>query len=216
MSDTEFFKTATGALASFLDGMAAKIEAKTEEASYVQQARTTLGKRGFVRSLLYGDQGAGEDDVQKEVARLKAFDLSQATVLGAIKAAQEARDRAANEAARKKEEEDRKRSDAAKSARETEARRMAAHNRASEANIVTNPDGSATLRQGAFGEDSTATEHARNREKAERADEKRAEKAIKDRNAKLQDDAKRFANVAFQSQFQRNFFRNFHLFPDFF
>lgn len=126
VSDTEFFKTATGALAAFLDGMAAKIEQKSDEASYVQQARRTLGKQGFVRSLLYGDQGAGEDDVQKEAARLKAFDLSQATVLGAIKAAQEEKDRAANEAARKKEEEDKKRSDAAKKARETEAKRLQA------------------------------------------------------------------------------------------
>lgn len=223
VSNTEFFKEATGALAAFLDGMAAKVEQKTDEASYVQQARITLGKGGIIRSFLYGDQGAGESDVQKEAARLKAFDLSQANVLGAIKAAQEAKDRLAAEAARKKEEaarkkdeEDKKRSDAAKQAAKTEAQRMAAE-RVSERKYADESFASATgVSYGSYsvahpsGVDpdrgrgpsltkSMISEDEKKKEKADREREKRAADILKkldrDRHEKYKDDTKRFADA---------------------
>ena len=175
LADTSTIKTATGALAKFLDELARGNENRTAEKSLRQRAQEELG---FGDNLTYY-KNLGERDpaIVARMAIIAARDKADTLMAEGENAAKDAR---LEKELQEENKRNKRREEAEKSA-ESERKRMAAHNLASQQNVVTNPDGSVTMRSGIEYENQPDPEHLRNREKAENKRGQREQQEINER-----------------------------------
>lgn len=175
LADTSSIKTATGALAKFLDELARGNENRTAEKSLRQRAQEELG---FGDNLTYY-KNLGERDpaIVARMAIIAARDRADTLMAEGENAAKDAR----LEKELQEESKRNKRRETAEKSAESERKKLAAHNLASQQNVVTNPDGSVTMRSGIDYENQPDPEHLRNREKAENKRGQREQQEINER-----------------------------------
>ena len=180
LANSDAIKSATASLTALLDKLSHGMEKVGAEKSLRKRAQVALG---FGENLTYyKNTGERNPAILAKMKEIEEWDRSNALMAKAEQEAGEAIARATADANKKKEDARKSGEDAAKSERE----RIAAHNRASNANVEVGADGSVTMRENP-GMDAAAKAHEQNQSKAEAARERNEKKALDDQRKALRD-----------------------------
>lgn len=199
LGDPEQIKALTGALAKLLDKVAEYREKGSAEQALRLRAEASLGVgKGSAPGRLFNMMFHG-DEVEARMAKIRELDAFNLKTDEEEKAK---KDKALVDklAADKKRDEAKQKAD---KNRESEAKRIAAHNLESQKNVVTNSDGSVTLRSGLDYEGSDDAEHGRNRAGAEKTADAKAERALKKKVKDAEDAARDIEKINKLAETQR-------------
>ena len=181
LANSDAIKSATASLTALLDKLSHGMEKVGAEKSLRKRAQVALG---FGENLTYyKNTGERNPAILAKMKEIEEWDRSNALMAKAEQEAGEAIARATADANKKKEDARKSGEDAAKSERE----RIAAHDRASNANVETNFDGSVTMRSGIEWEQGEDPEIAARRGRAEAKRERDEKKALDDQRKALRD-----------------------------